>query len=294
MTWANATDAFSSDYNGFRPNKGVRQQLRLAGAEAGQDAYEPKPEDWKTFATLADFRAATGQETHGVEVDFDIFENLAPPDPAKRHAVYHAMDLNFRLKPGSKAVDAGVPIPTVNDGFTGRAPDLGALEVGKPEPKYGPAGSPGSRSIGSLEGGRNVAPSLPSPGEAGPALVEVAGLTDWAQGMGDGSNVSVLPLHPNSCALRALPLSLFMEDVALQLFHPNPALAAGQVILLTYRLARLRDASMRRPQFSRMSSCVSRLLRECGHRPLRRLTAVALCNSQQKPVQSYKQQEQHK
>ena len=78
------------------------------------------------------------QETHGVEVDFDVFEGLVPPDPAKRHAVYHAVDLNFRLKSGSKAVDAGVSIPTVNDGFTGRAPDLGALEVGKPEPRYGP------------------------------------------------------------------------------------------------------------------------------------------------------------
>jgi hypothetical protein len=29
-------------------------------------------------------------------------------------------------------------IPTVNDGFIGRAPDLGALEVGKPESTYGP------------------------------------------------------------------------------------------------------------------------------------------------------------
>ena len=48
------------------------------------------------------------------------------------------MDLNFRLKPASKAVDAGVMIPTVNDDFTGRAPDLGALEVGKRVPKYGP------------------------------------------------------------------------------------------------------------------------------------------------------------
>ena len=53
-------------------------------------------------------------------------------------AVYHAMDLNFRLKPTGKAVDAGVVLPTVNDGFHGTAPDIGALEVGKPEPKYGP------------------------------------------------------------------------------------------------------------------------------------------------------------
>jgi hypothetical protein len=138
MTWANATDAFSSDYNGFRPNTGVAEQFVWLGPKAGQRLYEPKPEDWKTFATLADFRAATKQEAHGVEVDFDVFENLAPPDPANRHTVYHAMDLNFKLKPGSKAVDAGVAIPTVNDGYTGRAPDLGALELGKPEPKYGP------------------------------------------------------------------------------------------------------------------------------------------------------------
>ena len=138
MTWANATDVFSSDYNGYRPNKGVAEQYAWLGPKPGQRLYEPSPDDWKMFATLADFRAATKQESHGLEVDFDIFEKLSPPDPAGRHAVYHAMDLNFRLKPTGKAVDAGVPIPTVNDGFDGRAPDLGALEVGKPEPKYGP------------------------------------------------------------------------------------------------------------------------------------------------------------
>ena len=48
------------------------------------------------------------------------------------------MDLNFTLKPSSKAVDAGVVIPTVNEDFAGRAPDLGALETGKPVPQYGP------------------------------------------------------------------------------------------------------------------------------------------------------------
>ena len=137
MTWANATNAFSSDYNGFRPNKAVAEQYTWLGPKAGQPLYEPQPEDWKTFATLAEFRAATKQERHGIEVDFNDFEQLAPPDPLKRHAVYHAMDLNFRLKPGSKAVDAGVVIPTVNDGFTGSAPDLGALEVYSPEPSYG-------------------------------------------------------------------------------------------------------------------------------------------------------------
>jgi hypothetical protein len=138
MTWANATDAHSSDYNGFRPNRGVAAQFSWLAPAAGARLYEPEPGDWKTFATLSEFRAATGQEAHGIEVDFDDFERLAPPDPSERHAVYHAADLNFRLNPKGRAVDAGVVIPTVNDGFAGRAPDLGALEAGKPEPSYGP------------------------------------------------------------------------------------------------------------------------------------------------------------
>jgi hypothetical protein len=138
MAWANATEAHSSDYNGYRPNKGVKQQYWWLGPKPGERLYEPRKERWQSFSTLAEMKAATGQEAHGLEVDFDIFESMTPPDPSKRHAVYHSMDLNFRLKPGSKAVDAGVSIPTVNEGFKGRAPDLGALEVGAPEPKYGP------------------------------------------------------------------------------------------------------------------------------------------------------------
>jgi hypothetical protein len=136
--WANATSAHSSDYNGFRPNKGVAAQYSWLAPAPGQVAYEPAVGDWKTYATLADFRSATGQEAHGVELDFDVFQRLAPPDPSKRHAIYHAMDLDFRLRAGSKAVDAGVAIPTVNEDFAGRAPDLGALESGKPAIEYGP------------------------------------------------------------------------------------------------------------------------------------------------------------
>jgi hypothetical protein len=87
---------------------------------------------------LSELNAATNQESHSIEIDFDIFEKLTPPDPTQRHAVYHAMDLNFQLTPSGRAVDAGVIIPTVNDGFAGDAPDLGALEVGKPATRYGP------------------------------------------------------------------------------------------------------------------------------------------------------------
>ena len=139
MYWGNATAQYSSDYNGFRPNRGVEQQfLWLAPSQPGQTLYQSGREQWKAFRTLAEFQAATGQESHGREVDFDIFEQMTPPDPARRHAVYHAMDLNFRLKANSKAIDAGLALLTINDGFVAAAPDLGAVEFGTPEPHYGP------------------------------------------------------------------------------------------------------------------------------------------------------------
>jgi hypothetical protein len=45
------------------------------------------------------------------------------------------------LRPGSAAIDAGVELPTITDGFTGIAPDLGAYELGAPVPVYGPRGA---------------------------------------------------------------------------------------------------------------------------------------------------------
>jgi hypothetical protein len=138
MTWANATSVYSSDYNAFRPNKGVRAQYSWLAPAPGRAAYEPQETDWKTYATLDELRKATGQEAHGFEVDYDVFERMAPPDPLRPHAVYHAMDLDFRLRSRGKAVDAGVRLPTINDEFSGQAPDLGALELGGPRAKYGP------------------------------------------------------------------------------------------------------------------------------------------------------------
>jgi hypothetical protein len=144
------------DYDGFRPNKNVEQNYVWAGSQPGGAPPASPPAagggrgrgNQPSFRTLADFAAATGQETHGVELDYDIFQNVpkpTPPDSANVGKPYEAADLDFRLAPGSKAVDAGVPIPNVNDGFTGRAPDLGAYEVGQPVPVYGPRGRTGTR-----------------------------------------------------------------------------------------------------------------------------------------------------
>ena len=74
-------------------------------------------------------------------MDYDIFVNvprLDAQDAATVQKIYKAEQFDFRLKPGAAPVDRGVVLPNVTDGFTGRGPDIGALEAGKAVPHYGP------------------------------------------------------------------------------------------------------------------------------------------------------------
>jgi hypothetical protein len=95
----------------------------------------------RRFATLAEYSAATRQDQHSVLLDYDIFVNvprLDAKDLKRVQLLYKAEDLDFRLKPGSAAVDKGVVLANITDGFAGSAPDLGALELGQSPPHYGP------------------------------------------------------------------------------------------------------------------------------------------------------------
>ena len=67
--------------------------------------------------SFEEFRRATGYEKHGIQ--FDGFSNAAPGQ-------------------GSPLIDAGMVLPNVNDDFTGKAPDIGPYEFGRPLPHYGP------------------------------------------------------------------------------------------------------------------------------------------------------------
>jgi len=42
------------------------------------------------------------------------------------------------LKPASEVVDTATSVPNVNDGFSGKAADIGAIEAGAELPVYGP------------------------------------------------------------------------------------------------------------------------------------------------------------
>jgi len=137
--FSNATAYSTFDYNGYRMNPKSKDQFQwTAPSNGAQRDYEVTRSNARRFASLADLRAATGEEAHGLEVDYGIFQNLRPPDAAKPHAIYEARDLDFRLEPSGKAVDAGVRVPNVNEDYTGKAPDLGAYEVGRTPALYGP------------------------------------------------------------------------------------------------------------------------------------------------------------
>ena len=55
----------------------------------------------------------------------------ASPFPAQAPA-------DLRPAAGGAAIDVGVALPNINDGYTGSAPDLGAYEAGGAFPSYGP------------------------------------------------------------------------------------------------------------------------------------------------------------
>jgi hypothetical protein len=95
----------------------------------------------RQFSTLAEYSRATHQDEHSVNVDYDVFVHVPKLDAKDLKTVqrlYRAEDFDFRLKPGAAAIDRGVVLHNVTDGFTGAAPDLGALEIGHAPPHYGP------------------------------------------------------------------------------------------------------------------------------------------------------------
>ena len=86
------------------------------------------------FKTIEELEKLTGA-SHCIRVGMDVFASRVEfPDP-----VFPARKTqDLRIAASSAAVDAGVVLPNVNDDFTGKAPDIGAYEVGKPVPHYGP------------------------------------------------------------------------------------------------------------------------------------------------------------
>jgi hypothetical protein len=152
------TNYSSSDYNGFYLNADAGgSSFRWTSPPFGVPVDSPAPGHspvlvTRDFATLADYQAATGEDTHSVLLDYSSFMHVPQLDGQALLSIAQSggsnlydpqtNGLDFRLVPTSPAVDRGTVIPNVTDGYTGAAPDLGALEVGAPVPQYGPRFNP--------------------------------------------------------------------------------------------------------------------------------------------------------
>ncbi|HEV7714140.1 MAG TPA: hypothetical protein VGO53_01000 [Steroidobacteraceae bacterium] len=143
------TNYSSSDYNGFRPNPESKEAFawnsppfeevrNFYPAHKAEGAPAGVPLVQRPFASLKAYAAATGQDRHSKVVDYDIFVNAPKPDFTDITHVVAVDSIDLRLKKGAAAIDAGVALANITDGFLGRAPDLGAYEFGAPLPHYGP------------------------------------------------------------------------------------------------------------------------------------------------------------
>ena len=84
---------------------------------------------WKSDPRHAHDVLLAGQQVFAsIPLDFDQNGFLVYRDPS---------GVDFSLASGSGAIDAGLAIPGLNDGFTGSAPDIGAVEVGGAPVQYG-------------------------------------------------------------------------------------------------------------------------------------------------------------
>jgi hypothetical protein len=136
-TFTNYSD---SDYNGFYPNPGAATSFEWSSPDFATAADYSGKLVTRTFRTLKEYQDATKQDPHSVLVDYHIFVDVKIPDKNDPQHLYNPEDFDFQLRPSAPnpAIDAGVRLPTINDDFTGKAPDLGAYELDKTVPHYGP------------------------------------------------------------------------------------------------------------------------------------------------------------
>jgi hypothetical protein len=116
----------------------------MADCDFDYDGFGGGP--WKMFlkwhkeryATMEEARAKAPVYKHATAVDpaTAFASGVKAPEDEKKQFDLAVNDL--RLKAGSAAIDAGEALPGINDGFAGKAPDLGAYELGAEMPHYGP------------------------------------------------------------------------------------------------------------------------------------------------------------
>jgi hypothetical protein len=115
---ADITTAFSLesiDYNGWRPDGTFSFVSGSWSSFANLKANSPYEHNGRLLTSMP-FAAA-------ISIPASYTTKVSPTDVA--------------LSAGSNAVDGGLRLPNINDGFAGANPDLGAMELGDTPPHYG-------------------------------------------------------------------------------------------------------------------------------------------------------------
>jgi hypothetical protein len=129
---------------GGRANHAMEFSPKVASMDCDYDGFAggPYPEfarlQDRRFVTFDEFRAKSGIERHATWLGETVPFATGVTVPADRKTQFQLAINDLRLAKGSKAIDAGVKLPNLNDGYAGKAPDLGAYELGAPLPWYGP------------------------------------------------------------------------------------------------------------------------------------------------------------
>ncbi len=132
------TNYSSSDYNGYRVNPESDIAFSWSSPPREMARQYGVPLVTREYSSFEEYQQGSGQDANSVLVDFDIFMNAQMPDLDDPGRLYDPEVVDLRLRRGAEAIDAGVALPNINDGFAGRAPDLGAYEYGQDMPHYGP------------------------------------------------------------------------------------------------------------------------------------------------------------
>jgi Bacterial Ig domain/Right handed beta helix region len=111
-----------------------RSDLDYDGFDWGTST-EPFSYGGVTYTDVWSFSQASGLEMNARQISRGTcFDDFRVPGPSPASVPPHVMG----LQPGCEAVDSGVILPNINDGFAGSAPDRGAHEYGHPRSTYGP------------------------------------------------------------------------------------------------------------------------------------------------------------
>jgi hypothetical protein len=131
---------------GSEANYAMEFSPKMVGCDPDYDGFGGGPFgqfgkwDEQRYDTLGELRQGAGIEEHGVSLGSEspFATGVAAPADFKQQFGLEVNDL--RPAAGSKALDVGVVLPNVTDGYRGAAPDLGAYEHGEELPHYGPRG----------------------------------------------------------------------------------------------------------------------------------------------------------